>query len=178
MIRESKQNQTYKIANKLKSDSLSSRNWWTILKSFISPTSKQALPPLELNVNIYTEQQEKANLLNTFFCEQTLLNDPNAVLPNVTPYAVMSHLANEVLNPSEVKSVLKSIATDKATGPNELNNRVLKELANELSDPLCSLFNFSLSLGSFPSQWKDANISPIPKKATYSSLRTTDLLLF
>ena len=168
MIRELKQNQTDKIANKLKSDSLSSRNWWTILKSFISPTSKQALPPLELNGNIYTEQQEKANLLNTFFCEQTILNDQNAVLPNVTPYAVMSHLANIVLNPSEVKSVLKYLATGKATGPNGLNNRVLKELANEISNPLCSLFNYSLSFGSFPSQWKDANISPIPKKGDLS----------
>ena len=80
----------------------------------------------------------------------------------------MSHLANIVLNPSEVKSVLKSLATGKATGPNGLNNRVLKELANEISNPLCSLFNYSLSLGSFPAQWKDANISPIPKKGDLS----------
>ena len=93
-----------------------------------------------------------------------MLNDKNAVLPNKTPYVVKSRLADIVLNPSEVKSVLKTLATGKASGRNGLNNRVLKELANEISDPLCSLFNYSLSLCSYPTQWKDANISPIPKK--------------
>ena len=168
MIRESKQSQTDKIANKLKSDSLSSRQWWTTLKYFISPVSKASLPPLELNGVIYTEEQEKANLLNTFFCEQTMLNDQNAVLPDIIPYAVTSHLTDIVLNPSDVKAVLKTLATGKASGPNGLNNRVLKELSNEISDPLCSLFNYSLSIGSYPTEWKDANISPIPKKGDLS----------
>ena len=168
MIRESKQAQTDKIANKLKTESLSSRNWWTILKSFISTTPKSTVPPIEQHGRIYTEAQEKANLLNTFFCEQTMLNDENAVLPNITPYVVASRLTDIVLNPSEVKSVLKTLATGKASGPNGLNNRVLKELADEISDPLCSLFNYSLSLGSYPTQWKDANISPIPKKGDLS----------
>ena len=80
MRRESKEGQTNKIVNKLKSDSLSSRSWWTILKSFIAPTSKSALPPLDHNGRIFTEEQEKANLLNDFFCKQTILNDQNAVL--------------------------------------------------------------------------------------------------
>ena len=166
MIIESKQAQTDKIANKLKSESLSSRNWWTILKFFISTTPKSTVPPIEQHGRIYTEAQEKANLLNTFFCEQTMLNDENAVLPSTTPCVVASRLPYIVLNPSEVKSVLKTLATGKASGPNGLNNRVLKEPANEISDPLCSLFNYSLSLGSYPTQWKDANISPIPKRVT------------
>ena len=118
IIRESKQSQTDKIANKLKSDSLSSRKWWTTLKYFISPASKASLPPLELNGIIYTEEQEKANLLNTFFCEQTMLNDQNAVLPDIIPYAVTSHITGIVLNPSDVKAVLKTLATGKASGPN------------------------------------------------------------
>ena len=75
-----------------------------------------------------------------------------------------------MLTPPEVKSVLKALATGKASGPNGLNNRVLKELANEISEPFCSLFNYSLSLGSFPTHWKDANISHIPKKDDLSLL--------
>ena len=170
MIRESKEGQTNKIVNKLKSDSLSSRSWWTILKSFIAPTSKSALPPLDHNGRIFTEEQETANFLNDFFCVQTLLNDQNAVLPNITPFAVASYPADIVLTPTEVESVLKALATGKAPGPNDLNNRVLKELANEISEPFCSLFNYSLSLGSFPTHWKYANISPIPRKGDLSLL--------
>ena len=37
LIRESKQAHIDKISNKLKSDSLSSKNWWSFLKTFISP---------------------------------------------------------------------------------------------------------------------------------------------
>lgn len=170
MLRESKQAQTDKIANKLKSDSLSSRSWWSTLKSFISPTSKSTIPPLEHNGRLYSEEQEKANLLNDFFCDQTILNDQNAMLPRITPYTFASRLSNLVLTPNEVRSVLQTLAVGKASGPNGLNNRVLKELANEISEPLCSLFNYSLNLGSFPKPWKDANLSPIPKQGDLSLL--------
>ena len=170
MIRQGKQELTDKIANKLKSDTLSSRNWWSILKSFISPSSKTLIPPIDHNGRVYTEEQEKANLLNEFFCEQTVLNDQNAVLPNITPYTVVSQFTELVLTPDEVESLLKSLVDGKASGPNGLNNKVLKELASEISEPLCSLFNYSLSLGSFPNSWKEANITPIPKKGDLSLL--------
>ena len=44
----------------------------------------------------------------------------------------------------------------------------MKELSHELSSPLCSLFNKSLSLGIFPSPYKDANVTPVHKKGDLS----------
>ena len=140
MVRQSKQALTDKIAEKLKSDNLSSRSWWSILKSFIALSSNSSLPPLDHNGRLYTEDQEKANLLNYFFCEQTVLNDQNAALPNLTPYVVATPLTSLILRPDEVQSVLKSLADGKASGPNGLNNKVLRELASEISEPLCSFF--------------------------------------
>ena len=52
----------------------------------------------------------------------------------------------------------------KATGPDHINNRILKELSRPLSSPLCELFNFSVSSGKVPDIWKQANITPIFKK--------------
>ena len=66
MIRESKKAFHDNIANKLKSDSLSSKQWWTILKSFISPYSKSSIPPLEADGVVYSDDTEKANVLNDF----------------------------------------------------------------------------------------------------------------
>ena len=66
MIRESKKAFHDNIANKLKSDSLSSKQWWTILKSFISPYSKSSIPPLEVDGVVYSDEMEKANVLNDF----------------------------------------------------------------------------------------------------------------
>ena len=67
LIRNSKSAHTKKIAEKLRSDSLSPKHWWSVLKSFISPASKSPLPPIEQNGTTYTDDQDKANLLNDFF---------------------------------------------------------------------------------------------------------------
>ena len=170
LIQESKQAHTDKISNKLKSDSLSSKNWWSILKTFISPNSKSSVPPLDHNSIMYTEEEEKVNILNNFFRDQTILPDNNSFLPDIPLYPSTSYLDSIVLSPPEVESVLKTLATDKALGPDGLNNRVLKELANEISEPFCSLFNYSLRTGSFPRHWKEANVSAAPKKGDLSLL--------
>ena len=67
LIRESKLSFNDSMATKLKSDSLSPKQWWKLLKYFISPNSKSSIPPLETNGQIYEEECEKANILNDFF---------------------------------------------------------------------------------------------------------------
>lgn len=65
-----------------------------------------------------------------------------------------------------------------ASGPDGLNNRVLQELASELSVPLCSLFKYSLNIGSFPYLWKDANVSSIPPERRPLSVDKLQAYLF
>ena len=50
--------------------------------------------------------------------------------------------------------MLKSLQLGKASGPDAINNRVLKELAKPLSFPLSDLFNFSLISDKVPLIWK------------------------
>ena len=38
-----------------------------------------------------------------------------------------------------------------------------KEYAPELAEPITVIFNTSLSAGTFPTAWKDSNITPVPK---------------
>ena len=49
-------------------------------------------------------------------------------------------------------TVLKSLPLGKAAGPDGLNNRILREPARELSEPLCCLFHryLEIHVGSFP----------------------------
>ncbi|MEW8512948.1 MAG: hypothetical protein AB2608_19100, partial [Candidatus Thiodiazotropha sp.] len=53
LIRDSKTSFYDGISNKLKSNKLSSRDWWSILKKVISPTSNSVIPALESNGYIY-----------------------------------------------------------------------------------------------------------------------------
>ena len=168
MIRNSKQQFYDNIAEKLKSKSLSSKDWWSTLKIFISPNFNSSIPPTESEGIIYTDDFEKANLFNNYFQGQTVLDDSNAFLPELPKPSYLTSLSSIAFDPQEVEEILKTLKTDKASGPDGLSNRILKELLHELSSPLCSLFNKSLSLGKFPSPYKDANVTPVHKKGDLS----------
>ena len=111
---------------------------------------------------------EKANLLNDFFTAQTVINDQNVDVPDVTDRNVISELSTIVLTADEVKSVLKSLPVGKASGPDGISNRVLKELADQLAMPLSLLFNQSIEDGKIPADWKEAYVSPVPKSGDLS----------
>ena len=169
LTRQCKQQHNDKITTKLKSENLSQKDWWATLKSFISPQTNTTIPPLESNGNTYVDDNDKANLLNNHFQNQTILNEQNAVLPPLPPPAYQSQLSTLVLTPLEVESVLKGLKVGKASGPNGLSNRILKELSSQLAQPLCSLFNQSLRSGIMPATYKEANVCPVPKKGDLSS---------
>ena len=52
----------------------------------------------------------------------------------------------------------------KASEPNGINNRILKELAIEISLPLCTLFNLSLQTSTVPESDKEGNVCSILNK--------------
>ena len=170
MIRKCKNKCKENITNKLKSQTLSSKDWWLTLKSVISPNSKTNIPPLEKNGVIISDDLGKANAFNDFFRDQSLINSVNARLPQIILYNVNSELSSLTLTPSEIESILKSLPLGKATGPDGIHNPVLRELATELSLPFSLLFNQSLGSGIFPECWKLSNVCPIPKSGDRSAL--------
>ena len=91
-----------------------------------------------------------------------MLNDENVSLPELPLFDGVG-LSNIAVTCDEVESVLKALPIGKATGPDGINNCILRELAHKLSPPLCSLFNQSLILGIVPDIWKEAHVCPIPK---------------
>ncbi|MCG8113685.1 MAG: reverse transcriptase family protein [Candidatus Thiodiazotropha taylori] len=179
LLRKSKQSYFDTIAAKLRSKSLSPKDWWATLKTFITTTYKSSIPPLEFDGRIFTEENDKANLFNNFFQSHTILDDANANLPELPPPSYRTQLNNIVITPLEVESLIQTLKTGKASGPNGLSNRILKELYKEVSFPFCSLLNHFLQLGVFPPCYKDANVSPVPKKgdqAAVSNYRPISLL--
>ena len=56
----------------------------------------------------------------------------------------------------------------KASGPDQIPNKILRELAIHLAPVLTSLFNQSLLSETLPSDWKTANVTPVFKKGNRS----------
>ena len=70
MIRNSKKSYYNKLADRLKSSTLSTKDWWSTLKSFINSNSNSSIPPLEYGNKIYTNESDKANIFNKYFQSQ------------------------------------------------------------------------------------------------------------
>ncbi|MEW8542945.1 MAG: endonuclease/exonuclease/phosphatase family protein, partial [Candidatus Thiodiazotropha sp.] len=168
LIRKTKQLHIKNLADKLKSETQCTKNWWSTLKKFINPSTTSTIPPLQVNDNVLTEDEDKANLLNDYFRDQTIINDDNIEVPIINDYNLISRLNRIILTPDEVKIVLKSLPLGKASGPDGVNNRILKELADILSLPFCDLFNQSLALGEVPESWKRSHVTPVPKSGDLS----------
>ena len=66
----------------------------------------------------------------------------------------------EICNQSS-PAVLSSLDVNKASGPDEIPARTLKETAHEIAPSLCDLFNKLLRLGALLTEWKLANIVPV-----------------
>ena len=88
--------------------------------SLLSPLLLNLRPLLEKDGLVFVEVEEKANVLNDFFRDQTLLNDHDAVLPEITPYLVERYLSSLVFSPDEVKLILKSLLLGKLLHPTKL----------------------------------------------------------
>jgi len=120
--------------------------------------------------SIASTDSQKATLLNTFFAS-VFTNEDKTNIPEIEKNSRSkgASLTEIRVTPAAVEKKLKGLDPSKAQGPDNLPGRVLKELALELSGPLCLLFNKTLETGEIPEDWKRANVIAIFKKGAKSS---------
>ena len=75
--------------------------------------------------------------------------------------------------------IISCLDPQKASGPDDINHRMVIVTENTICRPLCKLFNLSLRKKCFPSFWKLANVTAVFKKSVKSitsNYRTISLL--
>ena len=85
-----------------------------------------------------------------------------------------SSMGDITVDPKGVAKLLDGLNVHKATGPDGLNARVLKECSNEIFPILALIFNESLARGDVPDEWRQANVSPVFKKVKNMMQPTKD----
>ena len=108
-----------------------------------------------------------ANLFNNYFysvykppCRASVYDE---LLPSNQLNLHHQHISQVPLSPGEVLDVLNHLDVNKATGPDKIPAKLLKNCAPCISNSLCAIFNKCLHLGKLPAAWKVANIIPISK---------------
>ena len=117
---------------------------------------------LQVDGESYSDSCSKANVLNNYFSsffikdEQSPHPDINSTpVPNIPPITV------EV---DGVYNLLVNLGPHKATSPDNIPTKLLKETAQQMAPLLTLIFQASLNQGKIPSDWKSANVAPIHKK--------------
>jgi hypothetical protein len=126
---------------------------------------QMSIPTLIEGARYICCSKEKAELFNDYFYAQNLIDDSCAILPsNISHFQTTITLSNIYASEREINDLLKSVDTSKACGCDGIGNKILKLCANGITTSFTSIVNLSLLSGSFPDQWKLANVIPIFKK--------------
>ena len=88
----------------------------------------------------------------------------NSTLPLVTTPITSASLSSISFNDQDILNVIHSLNINKAHGFNDLSIRLLKICDSSIVKPLSIIFKNCLQSGSFPNNWKKANVVPIHKK--------------
>ena len=99
---------------------------------------------------------EKADLFNRYFCSVFTTSNTVPSMPS-RPKTSVTEIYDIELSVEEVSNCLSSLDTSKATGPDGIPARILKECGKEIAPSLCALFNHSLRTGRFPAEWKNSS---------------------
>ena len=109
--------------------------------SFVKSLKKDAFGINSLRENgiLKTDTLDKANICNRQF-ESAFTRESDTEIPSKGTYI------------------------HKASGPDGLSARVLKECSSEISPMLALIYNESLAQGTVPDDWRQANVAPVFKK--------------
>ena len=161
-----------RVRRKLSRGGLKDKQWWSVLKSAAGASHGSSIPCLvddaghQLRINA-----AKANCLGRYFANKCSLGDddlgpgdlPHVRQPGVTP------LSRIHFRLQTVKRLLNQLDVGKASGPDNIPARVLKECSHELASPLTSLFALCFRKGVQPEAWKSARVVPVYKKGSLSN---------
>ena len=139
------------------------------------------IPPIDNGNKISCSNFEKAESCNKLFLSNATLDNSNVPLSQHVPIRDNSILCSIEAIEQDVLDILKSPDTNKATGPDGVSPRMVREAGRAISKSLTRLIDMSLQCNWFPETWKLANVLPIHKKNKKTSInnyRPISLLSF
>ena len=126
------------------------KQFWKSVK--ILNKKNSSIPVLSQDSNMYSTDQEKADALNLFFVKNF-----NESISPITP--LDSNYENDPCpnllgTVEEVTSMLSSLDTTKASGPDGISGKTLKQTATAIAPSITAIFNLSIKCNQPPKDWK------------------------
>ena len=143
------------------------KRFWTYVKH--QRSSSCGVSPLRNDGKLVTDSKQKAEILNnqffkafsdgaTFSAEEFMENCNMNTKRNAN---IMPEIEITVKG---VEKLLSGLNPNKATGPDGISPRILKELSLEIAPLLTMIYKASLRTGIVPLDWRQAFVTPVFKK--------------
>ena len=163
-IRKSKRNFEKKLAGNIKNYTMS---FYAYVRS--KQKVRDKVGPLENNGgNIISDGFQMAEVLNEYFSSVFTTEDISSLPVPFTKFegSKSEHLGQLFITPEMIAKKIKKMKDNKSPGVDGIPRKLLKEIVEQISTPLAKVFNLSLEVGIVPSEWKEANITPLFKKGS------------
>ncbi len=153
-------NNIFNLENTEREKSIVSKRFWTYVKS--KKRDSCSISPLRSEGLLISDAIGKGNILNQQYF--SVFSKPEYQFIPAMANSTSPTIPKIVVTDKGVLKMLQDLNPHKASGPDRISPKVLKELALPLSKPLAKMFQHSVDTGIVPKQWKKAVVSPIFKK--------------
>ena len=150
---------------------------WSGIKQIIhfKPPISQRTVKITANNGVMTDPHMVANAFNNYFANigKELASSIPLVYKSPIEYLKDSLCNSFYIFPTtadEIEVEISKLKSSKSTGPFSIPVTILKLLKSVISRPLETLFNASFLTGVVPDKFKLANVIPVYKKGTQTSL--------
>ena len=116
---------------------------------------------------LVSSDADKANILNKYFAS-VFTEEPTEPPPPDIATELSEHLTDLAIPRCTIVSKLKSLDKSKSPGYDGFHPIVLVETAEIIATPLLIIFEKTLTNGTLPDDWKNANVTAIFKKGNKS----------
>ena len=169
MIRSAKRLHYETLFKKYRNDI---KKTWDSIKEVVKSTNKNEKFPDHFLINDLPNNDPVtiANKFNTYFVEigPTLAgkipNFPNRSYTDYLNDPLTSNLIFQNVTEAEVSKIIDELKPKASAGIDQISNKLLKHIKNEIIKPLTLIINQTLNTGVFPDKLKIATVLPIYKK--------------
>ena len=163
-ILERKQAYANELGDKICNPRTGPKCFWTAFKKLINNKKICNIPPLIESDKYISNFKEKSDIFNNYFAIQCRPLETDSVLPDNLPLRTPNSLPYININKTKIIEIIDKLNSNKAHGFDGLSIAMLKLCSIEVSTPLFLIFKACMDSGTFPSQWKKANVQPVHKK--------------
>ena len=155
--------------------------FWATIKDILPNKSSKTVGQIKDPCSgVMLSPHDSVNTINTFFNEygkklcQSLPDCDRPYKPSEVNFCLNDF---QPIESEKVRSYIDNIKICKSSGIHGISSRSLRDGLSAIPEQISCIFNLSLSTCIVPKCWKEAKVTPIPKKGEYVTSIMSDQLV-